>query len=78
MLSGELEGAELEQYVEESVLTTTLDKAANWARGNAIFPLTFGLACCAIEMMSIVGARDGHRALRLRGAARVARARPTC
>jgi NADH-quinone oxidoreductase subunit B len=57
MLKGELEGAELEQYVEQSVLPTTLDRAANWARANAMFPATFGLACCAIEMMSIVGAR---------------------
>jgi NADH-quinone oxidoreductase subunit B len=57
MLKGELEGADLEKYVEESVLTTTLDRAANWARANAMFPATFGLACCAIEMMSIVGAR---------------------
>ena len=57
MLRGDLEGAALEKYVEESVLTTTLDKAVNWARSNAIFPLTFGLACCAIEMMSIVAAR---------------------
>jgi NADH-quinone oxidoreductase subunit B len=57
MLKGELEGADLEKYVEESVLTTTLERAANWARANAMFPATFGLACCAIEMMSIVGAR---------------------
>jgi NADH-quinone oxidoreductase subunit B len=57
MLSGDLEGPALEQHVEESVLTTTLERAANWARANAIFPATFGLACCAIEMMSIVGAR---------------------
>jgi NADH-quinone oxidoreductase subunit B len=57
MLRGDLEGPELEQYVEERVLTTTLQKAANWAAGNALFPATFGLACCAIEMMSIVGAR---------------------
>jgi NADH-quinone oxidoreductase subunit B len=57
MLKGELEGAELEKHVEESILTTTLDKAARWAAANAIFPATFGLACCAIEMMSIVGAR---------------------
>ena len=57
MLKGGLEGPELDRFVEESVLTTTLDKAANWARGNALFPLTFGLACCAIEMMSIVAAR---------------------
>jgi NADH-quinone oxidoreductase subunit B len=57
MLRGDLEGAELEKHVEESVLTTTLDKAVSWARGNAMFPATFGLACCAIEMMSIVAAR---------------------
>jgi NADH-quinone oxidoreductase subunit B len=57
MLRGDLEGDELERYVEERVLTTTLEKAANWARSNAIFPATFGLACCAIEMMSLVGAR---------------------
>ena len=36
---------------------TTLDRAVAWARSNALFPATFGLACCAIEMMSIVGAR---------------------
>ena len=57
MLRGDLEGPELEKHVEESVLTTTLDKAANWAAGNAMFPATFGLACCAIEMMSMVAAR---------------------
>ena len=57
MLRGDLEGKDLEQYVEERVLTTTLDKAVSWARGNAMFPATFGLACCAIEMMSIVAAR---------------------
>ena len=57
MLSGQLEGPELEQYVEERVLTTTLDKASRWALSNAMFPATFGLACCAIEMMSIVSAR---------------------
>jgi NADH-quinone oxidoreductase subunit B len=57
MLRGELEGPALEQQVGESVLTTTLDRAARWAAANAIFPATFGLACCAIEMMSIVGAR---------------------
>jgi NADH-quinone oxidoreductase subunit B len=54
---GDLEGEALERYVEERVLTTTLDKAVAWARSNALFPATFGLACCAIEMMSIVAAR---------------------
>jgi NADH-quinone oxidoreductase subunit B len=57
MLRGDLEGEDLEKYVQERVITTTLDKAVSWARGNAMFPATFGLACCAIEMMSIVAAR---------------------
>jgi NADH-quinone oxidoreductase subunit B len=57
MLRGELEGEELEQYVQERILTTTLDKAVSWARGNSMFPLSFGLACCAIEWMSHIGAR---------------------
>ncbi len=57
LLRGDLEGLELERYVEQSVLTTTLEKAVDWARSNSLFPATFGLACCAIEMMSIVAAR---------------------
>jgi NADH-quinone oxidoreductase subunit B len=57
MLRGDLEPMDLEKYVSERILTTTLDKAVAWARGNALFPATFGLACCAIEMMSIVAAR---------------------
>ncbi|MDP9384506.1 MAG: NADH-quinone oxidoreductase subunit B [Actinomycetota bacterium] len=57
MLRGDLEGEDLEQHVEESIMTTTLEKAANWARGNAFMPATFGLACCAIEMMAMVAAR---------------------
>ena len=57
MLRGELEGPELDKHVEDSLLLTTMEKAQNWARGNAMFPATFGLACCAIEMMAIVGAR---------------------
>jgi len=57
MLRGDLHGAELEKYVEERIITTTVDKAVSWARGNAIFPMTFGLACCAIEMMTMVAGR---------------------
>ena len=57
MLRGELEGTELEKHVEQGVMTTTMEKAANWARANGIMPATFGLACCAIEMMGIVAAR---------------------
>lgn len=33
-------------------VTTTLEAAVNWGRTNAMWPLTFGLACCAIEMMA--------------------------
>ncbi len=57
MLRGEISQEEFERHIEERVLTTTVDKAVAWAQGNSIYPLTFGLACCAIEMMSIVGAR---------------------
>jgi NADH-quinone oxidoreductase subunit B len=52
-----LDAEDLERHVEERVMTTTLDKAVAWARSNSFFPATFGLACCAIEMMSIVAAR---------------------
>jgi NADH-quinone oxidoreductase subunit B len=58
MLRGNLEGDDLERYVEEKVVTTTFEKMINLARSNSIFPLTFGLACCAIEApISIVTAR---------------------
>ena len=57
LLTGDLDGQELEEYVESRIITTTLDKAASWARGNAFMPATFGLACCAIEMMAMVGSR---------------------
>jgi len=36
---------------EKSLLTTTVEKAIAWARSSSIWPATFGLACCAIEMM---------------------------
>jgi len=58
MLRGDLEGEELERYVEEKVVMTNFEKMLGWARSNSIFPLTFGLACCAIEApISIVTAR---------------------
>ena len=57
MLHGELDGPDLQAAVEERIWTTTLDKAANWARANGIMPATFGLACCAIEMMAAVNSR---------------------
>ncbi|KAF9038311.1 NADH-ubiquinone oxidoreductase 20 kDa subunit [Hymenopellis radicata] len=36
---------------------STLDKVANWARQSSIWPVTFGLACCAVEMMHMAAAR---------------------
>jgi NADH-quinone oxidoreductase subunit B len=42
---------------EEGVLFAQLDKAVNWARKNSLWPLGFGLACCAIEMMSMAASR---------------------
>src|ERR671936_517437 len=55
MLKGDVQDAELEQYVEERLLFTTLEKAKNGARANAVWPLGFGLACCAIEMITVIG-----------------------
>ncbi len=57
MLRGDLSDEAMERYVEEALLTTKFENVLNWARSNAIFPATFGLACCAIEMMSMVTAR---------------------
>jgi len=58
LLRGDLQGEDLDRYVEERVVTTTFEKMLNLARANSIFPLTFGLACCAIEApISIVTAR---------------------
>ena len=41
----------------EGLVFTTLNSAVNWARKNSIWPMAFGLACCAIEMMSMSASR---------------------
>jgi NADH-quinone oxidoreductase subunit B len=46
-----------DQQAEQGVLFTTLDAAVNWIRKNSIWPMTFGLACCAIEMMAMGASR---------------------
>ncbi len=43
--------------LEPNLLTTTVDRMLGWARSNSIWPLQFGLACCAIEMMSAAASR---------------------
>ncbi len=55
MLRGDLDGVDLEEYVEKRLLLTKLEDAQGWARKNAIWPLGFGLACCAIEMITVIG-----------------------
>jgi NADH-quinone oxidoreductase subunit B len=73
MLRGEIPDEELEEYVQSRVLLTTLEKAQNWARANAVWPATFGLACCAIEMISVIGSPRNDLA---RFGAEVSRASP--
>jgi NADH-quinone oxidoreductase subunit B len=73
MLKGDVRDEDLEQYVEERLLFTTLEKAQNWARANAVWPATFGLACCAIEMISVIGSPRNDLA---RFGAEVSRASP--
>jgi len=41
----------------DNVITTSLDKLVNWSRSRSLWPMTFGLACCAIEMMATGAAR---------------------
>ena len=55
LLRGEIEGEDLEREVEQRLLFTKFETAQNWARKNALFPLGFGLACCAIEMITVIG-----------------------
>ncbi|ADB19187.1 NADH-quinone oxidoreductase, B subunit [Pirellula staleyi DSM 6068] len=47
----------IEARVEENVFTTSVEQAINWARQSSIWPMTFGLACCAIEMMAAGASR---------------------
>ena len=47
----------LERQFEANIITTNLDAVVNWARKSALWPMTFGLACCAIEMIASVSSR---------------------
>ena len=47
----------IEGVFEQGIVTTTADKLINWARTGSMWPMTFGLACCAVEMMQAGAAR---------------------
>jgi NADH-quinone oxidoreductase subunit B len=47
----------LEEYIPKGILLTKVEKAVNWSRKSSMWPLTFGLACCAIEMMATAASR---------------------
>ncbi len=47
----------VEESLGNNFITTSLDTIVNWSRASSIWPLTFGLACCAIEMMATGAAR---------------------
>ena len=47
----------VQDQIEKNIILTKLDDALNFCRAHSFWPLTFGLACCAIEMMAAGGAR---------------------
>ncbi|MDH4287836.1 MAG: NADH-quinone oxidoreductase subunit B, partial [Aquincola sp.] len=47
----------IEGVLKEGVATTTLDAVINWSKTGSLWPMTFGLACCAVEMMHAGAAR---------------------
>ena len=47
----------LQNKFEKNFMISTVDYVFNWARKSAVWPMTFGLACCAVEMMHTISAR---------------------
>lgn len=50
-------GIDTDEAAVHGIFMTTVQKMSNWARRSSLFPLTFGLACCAIEMMALSASR---------------------
>jgi len=46
-----------DEFQNKGYLLTSFDKLAGWAQSNSLWPMTFGLACCAIEMMQTAASR---------------------
>src|SRR5690625_6046102 len=47
----------IDGILKEGFITTSADKFLNWAKTGSLWPMTFGLACCAVEMMHAGAAR---------------------
>ena len=47
----------IDKRFDANIITTTVDDVLGWARKNSLWPMGFGLACCAIEMMAAGGPR---------------------
>ena len=47
----------IEDRFSKNIITTTYDAVFNWARRSSLWPMQFGLACCAIEMMATLDSR---------------------
>ena len=52
-----LEAENPEGFAQRGFVTTQVDNLVNWARTGSLWPMTFGLACCAVEMMHTYSAR---------------------
>ena len=51
------EGVVIPPELQQQVTVTTLDKIYNWSRSKSLWPMMFGLACCAIEMICTAASR---------------------
>ncbi len=52
-----LEGTDIEEELKGNLLLSQVDQVLNWARSSSLWPVTFGLACCAIEMIATATSR---------------------
>ena len=72
----EITGLVQNKFSDENVVFTTVDNVVNWARKSSLWPMTFGLACCAIEMMATGASRYDSTASGVISARHAAAERP--